>query len=129
MELKEAVQSLIEARDRYKNLSEQAKEAKAEYDRLSIEVVPELLSDSGLESVSTGDTVVYTREDLYANVDAAERGVFAAELRKMGEGDIITEYVFPTTLTAWAKDRLEEGLSIPSQVNLRRVVRAVPRKK
>lgn len=129
MDLKTALQELLDAQEEYKNLNERAKEAKAEYDRLSIEVVPELLRETGLESASTGDKVIYLREDLRANVMSAQRGALAAELRNIGEGDLITEYVFPQTLSAWVRDRLEAGDAIPPQIELSRVTRAVPRKK
>lgn len=129
MSLKEALGALLSAQARYKQAEAYAKEQKAEYDRLSIEVLPELMAAEGLSSVTRGDTVIYTREDMFANVEAAERGALAAELREIGHGDLITEYVFPQTLTAWAKAQLEAGEPLPPQVSLRTVKRAVPRKK
>lgn len=127
--LPELVQALIDAREAYKEANARAKELKAEYDRLSIEVLPSAMQEANFDSVSVGDQVVYLRTDLRANVLSNQRGALAAELREIGEGDIITEYVFPQTLTAWVRDRLDRGEPVPSVIDLSSVTRAVPRKK
>ena len=123
-----ALDALESAQAYAKEAEAVAKAAKEEYDRLSIEVVPKLMEAEGIDSVKRGDMLFYIRHDLFANVDAEQRGALAATLRELGEEALITEYVFPQTLTAWAKERLENGEAIPPQVNLRRVTRAVPRK-
>lgn len=129
MDLSEALDALEAAQAEKKAAAARLDEATKEYDRLSIEVVPAVMKEHGLDSVTRGDTLIYLRRDTRANVLAANRGALAAELREMGEGSIITEYVFPQTLTSWAKDRLEDGLPIPAVVELATVTRAVPRKK
>lgn len=127
-QLTEALDMLQQVKAEYDEANSKVKELKEEYDRLAIEIVPKLMEEQGFDSIKRGDKLIYLRNDLYANVDAAERGALAAALREIDQADLITEYVFPRTLTAWAKDRLEAGQSIPPQVNLRSVTRAVPRK-
>lgn len=100
-------------------LGEKQKELKARYDYLRKEHLPELMDEAGLVdargkaslSLASGHSL-YLSSDMHVNVRSSDRSKVYAWLKENGHGDLIVEYVHPSTLKAFTKEQLSAGREI-----------------
>lgn len=74
----------------------------------------QLMTDSEIEKITIkGKGTVYISDELYASVKKDDRPKLYEWLRGKGHGALIQDYVFPQTLTAFAKEQLGKGEALP----------------
>lgn len=102
-------------------LEEQLKATNLAITQLATGDLAKLMEDSEVDSIKIkGMGTVYLATELYASVNKDDRPKLYAWLRDKGHGDLIQDYVFPQTLTAFAKEQLEKGQALPD------VIKATP---
>jgi len=95
-------------------IEDQLKEVNKEIVQLSTVTLAKLMGDAEVEKITIkGKGTLYMSDELYASVLKDDRPTLYAWLRKEKCGDIIQDYVFPQTLTAFAKERLLAGKALP----------------
>jgi hypothetical protein len=98
-------------------LEEELKKLNIDIERVAVQELGKLMTDAEVEKVSIkGKGTVYLSDELYASVLKDDRPAMYEWLRKNKCGDIIVDYVFPQTLTAFAKERLQAGKPLPDQL-------------
>ena len=76
-----------------------------------------LMEDSGVEKTSIKDLgTVYLSNDFYASVLKDDRPKLYDWMKENGHGDIVQPYVFPQTLTAFAREQVEKNYPLPEFV-------------
>lgn len=76
--------------------------------------LPKAMEDADIESYKVDKVgTVFLQNKLYTSVLADDRPKLYAWLEKEGHGDIIKPWVFPQTLTAFAKEQLTDGNPLP----------------
>lgn len=103
-----------------------AMEAKinAEIERISTGPLIELMADADVEKFTIkGFGVIYTHDEFYCTVKKAYRQELHEWLRATGNEELITDYVQPSTLKAFIKDRMARGSTadIPEYIEARHV--------
>ena len=81
---------------------------------IAVGKLPELMSELEIpkfviENVGT----FYLQDKLEIQVLADDRSITYAWLREHGHQDLVVDYVWPRTLSAWAKEQLNEGQELP----------------
>lgn len=134
-DLKSVLQEFESRHDRVKELQAELKEAQSAYDEYRYEVVLDALYDAGIldewgkGSCSTpSGRKLYITTDTRAYIRKEDEEVAHGALREMGFDELIRETVHPSTLTAWIRDRLANGESIPPGVQMYEKDKAVLRK-
>ena|ERR1017187_2449269 len=73
-----------------------------------------LMEDAGVEKTTlAGLGTVYLSNDFFASVNKDDRPALYEWMEANGHGDIIQPYVFPQTLTAFAKELTAKNLPLP----------------
>ena len=76
-----------------------------------------LMEDSGVEKLTIADAgTVYLSQDFFASVNKDDRPKLYTWMREQGHGDIIQDWVFPQTLTAFCKEMVGKNLPLPDVV-------------
>lgn len=115
---------MLSARLRADDLAAKAKEAKAEYDKIRLEEMPEAMAAAGMVSdtgngsftLPDGSKIVLTNR-FYASVKKPDMDAFMEWLREQGHGGIIKESVHSSTLTAFCREQVEAGCPLPPEVS------------
>lgn len=120
--LQEQVAALITQKEALAAAKAAEAAAKEQVDALELSI-PDLMQACGLigpdghGSFTTADgRKVHIRTNTFANVVKADREAFHLYLRANGFGELIQESVNAQTLTAWAKEQLSAGATLPPQV-------------
>lgn len=104
---------LFELKARKADLEAEVKETNAKIARLQAELA-EVMLNAEVDKISLrGLGTVYVGDDFYIGVLKENREAANEWLRANGHGDIIVEYVFPQTLTAFGREMLEKGEALP----------------
>jgi hypothetical protein len=99
----------------FKRQMEQARELKEQWE----ETLLAKMLEEDIQNIQTKDEVTfYARDDLYAGYDKDREAEMFDYLQKGGNEYLIRPTVNAKTLTAWVKEQLEEGVSLPDFINL-----------
>lgn len=113
-------EELVDLKAEIDRLTESKKFAQARYDELRKEAIPEEMEAIGIKgsfTLSTGERLTASTKT-FASVKAADREDFHDWLRAQGAADLIKEAVNPQTLSAFARERLENGEDLPPIVQV-----------
>lgn len=114
MNLKEAIVSL---RDIKKQLDEAAAvktKIQKEFDRLSIEVIPDLMAEQDITNIKIDEVGrIALRDDIRCSVPSGNSEALYRWLQDNGHDSLITNTVNASTLKAFVKEQIRHGNSIP----------------
>jgi hypothetical protein len=98
---------------------EAIKLVKARYDDIRKRLLPDAMAAAGLRSFKMADGCsVHVQTKVNANVKEADRPTFYAWLERTGHHGLVHPYVHPSTLTAWAKEQIDNGIDMPAEVTI-----------
>lgn len=118
-----------ELKERKERLSDELSECEAELKKISTELLPQAMDDNEIEKFTVeGVGTIYTQMKVYAYVKKENEAKFHNWLRENGHGDLIKEYVFPATLSSFAKEQLEGGVELPDFLPAAKVETAMLRR-
>lgn len=110
-------------------LNAELKDVKRQIDDIQKKEIPELFEAQGVTTAKVpGVGTIYLQDKVFAYVKAEDQDRFKDWLRDKGHGDLIKETVHPATLTAWAKEQLEQAKPLPDFVSASFVTQATLRK-
>lgn len=119
-----------ELKDRKDSLNNELKECEAELKLLETEQLPQCMDENEIEKFTVdGVGTIYTQMKVYAYVKKENEVTFHQWLQDQGHGDLIKSYVFPATLSAFAKEQLEQGIDLPDWFKAAKVETAMIRRK
>jgi hypothetical protein len=128
--LTQHAQRFRELKDRKEALNEELKELNAELTLLETTVLPAAMDENEIEKFTTeGVGTIYTQIKVYASVAKENEERFHAWLRERGHADMIRDYVFPGTLSSFAKEQLENGVELPDFIKATKVETAMLRRR
>jgi len=126
----ELAKEFAELRDRKDGLEAALKNTNKLLKHLRETTIPEYMDDNDIDKITIeGVGTVFTQTKMYASVNAGDREALYEALRKSGDEDLIKDWVFPATLTAWAKEQTENGLPVPEMVKTALIETAMLRRK
>lgn len=119
-----------ELKDRKDSLNNELKELGEELKKIETELLPQAMEENEIEKFTVdGVGSIYTQMKVYAYITKENEPLFHAWLRDQGHGELIKEYVFPATLSAFAKEQLEQGNDLPDWFKAAKVETAMLRRK
>lgn len=123
-------QRFRELTDRKEVLEGEMKEVEQELKLLKTEVLPRVMDENEIEKFTVeGVGTIFTQVRVLAYVKKENEPEFHAWLRSNGHGDLIREYVFPATLSSFAKEQLEAGVELPDFFSASKVETAMLRRR
>lgn len=112
-----------EAQERMEAAEAEAKAWREKYDHFRKEELPERMNAAGLVAASgkgqfslPDGSTVFLAADMHAHVPKEKEGAFHAWLEKNGNGDLIKRTVFYSTLRAFLKEQVSNGVTLPEYV-------------
>jgi seryl-tRNA synthetase len=121
---------LRELKDRKDGLDSELKDVSARIKTIEQTELPTGMDDSEVEKFTVdGVGSIYQQVKVYAYVKKEDEERFHDWLRVNGHEDLIRAYVFPQTLSAFAKEQIEQGVELPEWLNASKVTTAVLRRK
>ena len=114
--LSELAEQLVKLKDKKDAAEEELKKINEQITTLTTIEIPKLMEDMGEEGFKCSAGTVFLQNKLYTSVLAENREALYAWMKKNKLKSLIKEHVFPQTLTAFAKERLEKGLPLPEQI-------------
>jgi len=117
-------ENLTEMGERLFTLKQSEKHAKENYEEIKAdrmqaeETLCAQLEAVGIESFKTNRGTFYTKTNIYASISAGNRPVMFEWLRENDLGSLIQETVNARTLSSTVKGLLEDGETIPEEVNV-----------
>jgi hypothetical protein len=104
-------------KDRKEELTAVLKAVDEQLTKLTTEALPSAMDDNDIEKFTVeGVGTIYTQGKVYAYVVKADEARFHQYLHDNEQGDLVKNYVFPSTLSAWAKEQLANGVELPEFV-------------
>lgn len=115
-ELAREMKDIKEALD---DMEAKRKSLQARYDEIRKRELPDALATAGLANIRLDTGELFSpRQEVYANVLAANRPAFHFWMRDNGHGSLIQESINPQTLKAWAREQVENGRELPPQLTI-----------
>lgn len=112
--LTEYAKSLRKLKTQKDKLEDQLKAVNEQIKTIAEVDLPKAMEDADIESFKVEKVgTVFLQNKLYTSVLADDREKLYEWLKKEGHGDLIKPWVFPQTLTAFAKEQLVEGNPLP----------------
>jgi hypothetical protein len=128
--LTQHAQRYRELYDRKESLEGELKDVSAELQLLKTDVLPKVMDENEIEKFTTeGVGTIYTQMKVNAYVKKEDEEKFHAWLREGGNGDLIRDYVFPGTLSSFAKEQIENGVELPDFISVAKIETAMLRRK
>jgi hypothetical protein len=120
---------LLFAKKAKKAATEEAlKEINKEITEIETVSLAKIMVDGEIEKFTIkGKGTIYMADELYTSVLKDDRPKLYAALRETGDAALIQDWVFPQTLTAYIKDRLKNGKSVPEVVKVTHIPTAKTR--
>jgi len=119
------VSEMLDLKSNVDELEALLKTTKEQYDGLRKRRLPDLMQELGLVGpdgkggfTHSSGASIYLKVDVYAYCKKEYEPAFFAWLRANGHGDIIRETVHPSTLKAFAKERVQDGEPLPPQLTV-----------
>lgn len=110
------VQRLRQLKDLKDELENQLKAVNKESADIQQRVLPRMLEDSEIEKMTvSGAGTIYVKQELYVSMAKDEEGLESPfyDWARTNAPDLISDYIHPARLKAWAKERLESGEPLP----------------
>jgi hypothetical protein len=108
---------LVAIEDQIFDADQVLKDLKKMAEVLTTKTIPELMNDLGMDKARLrGIGELKIVPELYCSIPAAVREEAKQWLSEHGYGDLITETVNASTLRAWAKEQLLNGVEIPDEL-------------
>lgn len=102
---------------KYDALKEQEKAVNAEYDELRLRLIPELMSEMNIRTVTyEGIGRIQLAADVYATIPTDHKQAAYNWLADNGFGDLVQPTVNASTLKAWCKEQLKGGTDLPEDL-------------
>ena len=128
--LTQHAQRFRELKDRKESLEGELKEVNQEIKLLETDVLPRVMDENEIEKFTTdGVGTIYTQVKVYASVLKEDELRFHAWLHENGHGDLIRDYVFPATLSSFAKEQIEAGVELPDFIKATKIETAMLRRR
>lgn len=128
--LTDLAKELAGLKERKADLEAQLKEVNKQIAVVSIKRLPEAMEDAEQEKfVVDAVGTIYIQDRLEVSVKADDRPRFYEWLRQNGHQDLVVDYVWPRTLSAWAKEQLNEGAPLPDFLKATFIPTAMLRRK
>ena len=94
-----------------------ASELQKEFDHLRKVTLPEAMEEEGIESVRvSGVGTVQLRSDAYVSIRTGMKEEAYQWLEDNEYGSLIAPYVQPSTLKAFCKEQIKEGVELPDDL-------------
>lgn len=88
-----------------------------EYEDLRKVQIPEAMEELGLDNVKITDVGrISLRSDLYATIPGDHKEEAYSWLMENGFGGIVKDYVQPSTMKAFCKEQIKEGVELPDDL-------------
>lgn len=114
---------LFELKRNKKELEAQVSGINKQIIQLATIDLPKLMEDSEIQNVQfKGMGTMYLADELFMQVKKEDRPKLFKWMRKHGHGDLIVDWVFPRTLSAWAKEQLANGDPLPEKIMEARII-------
>jgi hypothetical protein len=105
---------LFALKSKKKKLEDQLTQLNKDIERVAVQELGKLMTDAEIEKITIkGKGTVYVSDELFCSVLKDDRPKLYGWLREKGHGALIQDYVFPQTLTAFAKEQLGKGEALP----------------
>jgi hypothetical protein len=128
--LTQLAQEFRTLKDRKESLEGELKEVDEALKKLTTETLPKCMDDSEVEKFTVeGVGTIFTQIKVYAYVKKENEEKFHEWLRENGHGDLIKSYVFPATLSSFAKEQLEAGAELPDFMPAAKIETAMLRRR
>ncbi len=114
-DLAKAAVRYVDLRNQIKALDDAKKEVQREFDEVRNQLLPTLLEDAGMDSARVTGVGTVALYDML-NIQIYDKDTGYGWLREHDHGDIIVDYIHPSTLKGWAKEMLKKGEEIPEDV-------------
>lgn len=114
-----------ELQRRYDILDGQRKEIMAQMDQLRLHEIPNEMSNRDVTSLKGEWGRCTLTADLSVSTPAQNKLEFQQWLRDNGHGDLIQDTVNASTLKAWVKEQMGNGVEIPDLIKVSPFSRAV----
>jgi hypothetical protein len=126
MNLQDLAQAYLDLRTKKEQLEYQLSEVNKEFDKLRLQDIPTLMEEQGIRNATfEGIGRVGLTADLYVTCPADKKPELYNWLREHGFEGLIVDYVHPSTLKAWIKERLlASDVQLPEIVNVTPFMRA-----
>jgi len=112
--LTEFARSLSDLKARKNELEDSLKDVNEQIKTIAENELPRAMEDADIESFRVdGVGTVFLQNKIYVSVLADDREKLYDWLRENGHDDIVKDWVFPQTLTAFAKEQMTEGNPLP----------------
>ena len=115
----ECGKKLFALKKKKSQIEESLKKVNVEITELATVTLAKLMEDGEVEKFTiagkSGGTI-FLGQELYASVLADDRPKLYDWMRNNGCGDLVKDWVFPQTLTAFCKERLGDGKPVPEMV-------------
>lgn len=126
----EAAKRFRELKDNKERLELELKSVNEEIKSIEVEKLPQLMDDNDVTKFTVeGVGTIFQQVKVYAHVKKEDEQKFHDWLRETDNGDLIKNYVFPATLSAFAKEQLEQGEELPEFLTAHKVPTAMLRRK
>lgn len=123
------VRQFRELRDRKDELKSLVTDNNKALKNLAEQILPEYMEENEIDKITIeGAGTVFVKQELYASVLAGDREALYEWLRDTGNEDLVKDWVFPATLTAFCKDQLEYGKPVPEMVKATKIPTAILRR-
>ncbi len=123
------VRQFRELRDRKDELKALVTDNNKALKDLAEAILPEYMEENEIDKITIeGAGTVYVKQELYASVLASDREALYEWLRETGNEDLVKDWVFPATLTAFCKEQLENGKPVPEMVKATKIPTAILRR-
>ena len=120
---------LFDAKERKDRLETELKEVNEEIKKIAEDELAKIMTDSEIDKISIkGLGTVYMSDSVYASVLKEDRDRLHVWMRENGFGSIISEYIFPQTLTAFAKEMMTKNETLPEILRVTTIPTAKTRK-
>lgn len=123
-DLEGLVTAMIRARDLVDRLEAQLREARAAHDDIRKRALPELMQSLGLVGpdgrgrfTHSSGNLVYLRVKVWASIKKDAQEETFAWLKAHGHGSLVREVVNPQTLSAFVRERIEDGEPLPPGIS------------
>ena len=124
--LTELATELRGLKDRKEAIEADLKSVNKQITALQGGVMPAAMEEADITKYTVeGVGSVHLRDDLATSVLKADREALHEQLRADGHDALVVDHVWPQTLTAWVKEQLENGLSVPDQIKVTMLPKAI----
>lgn len=117
LDLRLKCEEMRAVQDRKEALEEQLKEVNADFDRLRLREIPEMMETLGVRNATfEGLGRVQLAEDLYASTREGQKEAAMQWLRDLGYDGMITESYNASSLKALLRRNIEAGIENPEDI-------------